>query len=88
MAAARSEPLQAPVDEGQVGEGELEVELVEVAPGVDGARRVRQRGILEARTTWMRASGFPEPGEVLRPAAPRAIGPRRRGLAGPQVRRT
>src|SRR5687767_7019854 len=37
---APAEPLDPPVDEGQVRERELEVELIEVPARIDGSRRV------------------------------------------------
>ena len=58
VAAASPEPLEAALDHREVGQDELEVELLEVAGRVDGARRVRlrRRSPRSAQTTWSSAS--------------------------------
>ena len=56
VAPGAAQPLEPAVDHREVGEDELEVELLEVAGRVDGARRVRLAAESHARTTWISAS--------------------------------
>ena len=65
VAAARLEPLEPPIDQRQVGEHELEVELLEVAPGVDRSLRVRQRVVLERANDVEQRVGVAQAGEML-----------------------
>jgi hypothetical protein len=65
MTPAGTKPLEAPVDEGQVGQGELQVELVEVTAWIDRARGVRQRRIVERPHDMDECVGLAEAGEVF-----------------------
>ena len=59
------EPLEAALGHRQVGERELEVELLEVAGRVDAARRVRVRRVLERADDVEQRIGVAQPGEVV-----------------------
>ena len=85
VAAARLQPLEPPIDEGEVGDDELEVEPVEVAPRVDRALRVGMRVVLERPDDVEQRVRLAEPGEVL---GGQLLGPDaalRRGRRGGQV---
>ena len=74
VASARREPLEPPLDHREVGEHELEVEPLEVAPRVDRALRVWHRRVLERADDVEQRVGVAQPGELLR-----------RQLLGPDV---
>ena len=65
VTAARLEPLEAALGHRQVGQDELEVEPLEIAPGVDRALGVRHRRVLEHAHDVEQRVRVAQPGEVL-----------------------
>ncbi len=66
VAAAALESLQPPLGHREVGEDELEVELLEVASGIHAARRMRMGRILERADDVQERVGVAQPREVVR----------------------
>ena len=83
--AAALEPLEPPLGHREVGQGELEVEPLEVAGRVDAPVRMRVRRVLERADDVEQRVGVAQPREVvgrqlLGPDV--ALGRRRRRRAG------
>ena len=65
VAAAALEPFEAALGHRQVGQGELQVELLEVARRVHAAGHVRVRRVLERADDVEQRIGVTEPREVV-----------------------
>ncbi len=65
VAAGRPEPLEPAFGHRQVGQDELQVEPLEVAPGVDRAVGMGHRGILERPHDVEQRVRVAQPGQVL-----------------------
>ena len=65
VATRPAQPLQAPVDHGEVGQDELEVELLQVPPGVHGAGRVGMMRVIPGPDHVEQGVGVAEPPQVL-----------------------
>ncbi len=63
--AAALEPLQAALGHGQVGQQELEVELLEIAGGIHAARRVRQGRVVEGAHDVQQRIRVAQPRQVV-----------------------
>ena len=80
--AAALEPLEPALGHREVGERELEIELLEVARGIDAARRMRVGRILERADDVQQRVRVPQPREVVGRqllGADATLGRRRRG---------
>ena len=81
VAARATEPLQPAVHDRQIRQDELQVELLEVPPGVDGPGCMRQRWVVPRADHVEQRIGVAKSGEVLRRkllGAHVALGGRRR----------
>ena len=65
MASARRETLDPPVDEGEIGQDELEIELLDVACRINRPRGRRKRWVVEGTHDMDERVRLPQAGEML-----------------------
>ena len=83
VATAGAQLLDALLDHGQVGERELQLEALDVAPRVDAAVGMRHRRVVERPHHVEQRVGVPQAGQLVgRDVGARGFRPARAGGAG------
>ena len=65
VAAGGAQLLDALLDDAQVGQGELQLELLDVAPGIDGQQRVRHGVVGEGAHHVQQGVGVAQAGQLV-----------------------